>query len=67
MFLDYDGTLSSIVEDPDLAYMTNEMREALRNIAMHFPTAIVSGRCTEKVYDFVQLSQLYYAGSHGMD
>ncbi|KAF7140193.1 hypothetical protein RHSIM_Rhsim06G0084400 [Rhododendron simsii] len=43
MFLDYDGTLSPIVEDPDRAFMTNE------------------------VYNFVRLSQLYYAGSHGMD
>ncbi|RAL47022.1 hypothetical protein DM860_017063 [Cuscuta australis] len=67
IFLDYDGTLSSIVEDPDKAFMTNEMREAVRSIAKHFPTAIVSGRSREKVHDFVQLSQLYYAGSHGMD
>ena len=26
VFLDYDGTLSPIVEDPDLAFMTNEVR-----------------------------------------
>lgn len=25
MFLDYDGTLSPIVEDPDRAFMTNEV------------------------------------------
>ncbi|KAE9457451.1 hypothetical protein C3L33_10646, partial [Rhododendron williamsianum] len=67
MFLDYDGTLSPIVEDPDRAFMTNEMREAVRDVAKHFPTAIVTGRCRAKVYNFVRLSQLYYAGSHGMD
>ncbi|XP_019175007.1 PREDICTED: probable trehalose-phosphate phosphatase J [Ipomoea nil] len=67
MFLDYDGTLSPIVEDPDKAFMTTEMRDAVRNVAKHFPTAIVSGRCRAKVYNFVKLSQLYYAGSHGMD
>ncbi|KAK6116126.1 hypothetical protein DH2020_008395 [Rehmannia glutinosa] len=43
VFLDYDGTLSPIVEDPDRAFMTNE------------------------VFNFVRLSELYYAGSHGMD
>ncbi|KAF5960959.1 hypothetical protein HYC85_002168 [Camellia sinensis] len=43
MFLDYDGTLSPIVEDPDRAYMS------------------------DAVYSFVQLAELYYAGSHGMD
>ncbi|KAL5559032.1 hypothetical protein UlMin_035243 [Ulmus minor] len=67
MFLDYDGTLSPIVEDPDLAIMSNEMRKAVRAVARYFPTAIVSGRCRDKVYSFVRLAELYYAGSHGMD
>ncbi|CAL5046877.1 unnamed protein product [Urochloa decumbens] len=67
MFMDYDGTLSPIVTDPDMAYMTAEMRAAVRDVAKHFPTAIVTGRCVEKVCNFVGLSDLYYAGSHGMD
>ncbi|KAL6841957.1 hypothetical protein ACP4OV_028469 [Aristida adscensionis] len=67
MFLDYDGTLSPIVRDPDTAVMTDEMREAVRGVAEHFPTAIVSGRCRDKVFNFVKLAELYYAGSHGMD
>ncbi|PUZ40878.1 hypothetical protein GQ55_9G457400 [Panicum hallii var. hallii] len=67
VFLDYDGTLSPIVEDPDRAVMTDEMREAVRGVAARFPTAIVSGRCCDKVFGFVRLAELYYAGSHGMD
>ncbi|KAG6705543.1 hypothetical protein I3842_07G183900 [Carya illinoinensis] len=68
MFLDYDGTLSPIVEDPDQAFMSMEqMREAVRDVARYFPTAIVSGRCRDKVYNFVRLEELFYAGSHGMD
>ncbi|KAK4352418.1 hypothetical protein RND71_027936 [Anisodus tanguticus] len=67
VFLDYDGTLSPIVDDPDKAFMTSEMREAVRDTAKYFPTAIVSGRCRAKVFNFVKLSELYYAGSHGMD
>ncbi|XP_022772307.1 probable trehalose-phosphate phosphatase D isoform X2 [Durio zibethinus] len=67
MFLDYDGTLSPIVEDPDQAFMPREMRAALRDVARNFPTAIVTGRCRDKVYNFVKLAGLYYAGSHGMD
>ncbi|RZR88375.1 hypothetical protein BHM03_00015946 [Ensete ventricosum] len=51
MFLDYDGTLSPIVDDPDRAYMSDEMREAVRDAASLFPTAIVSGRCREKVLE----------------
>jgi len=83
----------------------DQMRQAVRDVAKYFPTAIVSGRCRAKVhflhcqsvfwfsifiyiyiyivyqlidgflgwlwmlqvYNFVRLSQLYYAGSHGMD
>ncbi|KAL5206983.1 hypothetical protein ABZP36_031418 [Zizania latifolia] len=67
MFLDYDGTLSPIVADPDAAYMSDAMRAAVREVAKRFPTAIVSGRCRDKVRNFVGLSELYYAGSHGMD
>ncbi|KAG0545885.1 hypothetical protein BDA96_02G400200 [Sorghum bicolor] len=48
MFLDYDGTLSPIVEDPDCAVMSEEMREVVRRVAEHFPTTIVSGRCRDK-------------------
>lgn len=67
VFLDYDGTLSPIVADPDKAYMSKKMRVTLKDIARHFPTAIVSGRCLDKLFSFVRLAELYYAGSHGMD
>jgi trehalose 6-phosphate phosphatase len=43
------------------------MRNVVRTLAMLFPAAIVSGRGREKVQNFVQLRELFYAGSHGMD
>ncbi|TVU01052.1 hypothetical protein EJB05_53505 [Eragrostis curvula] len=67
LFLDYDGTLSPIVDEPDNALMSDQMREVVRNAASHLPTAIISGRSCDKVFDFVKLTELYYAGSHGMD
>ncbi|XP_002513579.2 probable trehalose-phosphate phosphatase C [Ricinus communis] len=67
VFLDYDGTLSPIVDNPDLAFMSDEMRAAVREVAKYFPTAIISGRSRDKVKEFVKLSNVYYAGSHGMD
>ncbi|KAL7160325.1 hypothetical protein ABFS83_01G086700 [Erythranthe nasuta] len=67
IFLDYDGTLSPIVDDPDRAFMSDDMRSALRDVAKYFPTAIISGRSRNKVYELVGLTELYYAGSHGMD
>ncbi len=48
-------------------YGLAQMRCAVRGTAQFFPTAIISGRGREKVEQFVQLSELYYAGSHGMD
>ena len=44
-----------------------QMRQTVRQIAELFPTAIISGRGREKVQAFVQLPELYYAGSHGLD
>ncbi|KAL3366036.1 hypothetical protein AABB24_010931 [Solanum stoloniferum] len=67
IFLDYDGTLSPIVDDPDRAFISADMRSAVRDVAKHFPTAIISGRSRDKVYQLVGLTELYYAGSHGMD
>lgn len=67
VFLDYDGTLSPIVNDPDLAFMSNEMRGAVSDVSKRFPTAIISGRSRDKVKQFVKLDNVYYAGSHGMD
>ncbi|CAA7047904.1 unnamed protein product [Microthlaspi erraticum] len=67
MFLDYDGTLSLITEDHDKAYITDEMREVVNEVAIYFKTAIISGRSTDKVQNFVKLPGIHYAGSHGMD
>ncbi|KAK7258229.1 hypothetical protein RIF29_32788 [Crotalaria pallida] len=67
LFLDYDGTLSPIVDNPDCAFMSDNMRAAVKKVAECFPTAIISGRSVDKVYEFVGLTELYYAGSHGMD
>lgn len=66
-FLDYDGTLSPIVDDPDSATIPERTREALSLVASRFTTAIVSGRSRKKVMSMVNLNQLIYAGSHGFD
>lgn len=47
--------------------MSEAMRGALREVASMLPTAIISGRCVEKVVGFVKLRELFYAGSHGLD
>ena len=59
VFLDYDGTLSPIVESPENAHMEEDMRSAVRRVAEKYTTAIVSGRSVDKVVNFVQLDELY--------
>ncbi|MBD3297892.1 MAG: HAD family hydrolase, partial [candidate division Zixibacteria bacterium] len=44
IFLDYDGTLTPIVNDPDAANMDDDMRDVVRQLAATYPVAIVSGR-----------------------
>ncbi|XXG75916.1 hypothetical protein AAC387_Pa08g0381 [Persea americana] len=67
LFLDYDGTLTPIVDDPDSAFISPSMQAAVRSVAKYFPTAVISGRSRNKVYELVGVPELYYAGSHGMD
>ncbi len=67
VFLDYDGTLTPIVKNPEDAVLSDRMRKILKKLADFTYTAIVSGRDLMTVKDFVQLDELVYAGSHGFD
>ena len=67
LFLDYDGTLAPIVNDPERAFMSEEMRAAVRALAGLVPTSIISGRALDRLHQFVQLENVCYAGSHGLD
>lgn len=67
LFLDYDGTLTPIVERPEDARLTPQMRQLLQDLAARLPVAIVSGRDLHDVRRMVDLDQLVYAGSHGFD
>ena len=66
-FLDYDGTLTPIVDNPFEAKLSEEARAVLRRLAARYKTAIVSGRARTTAHGLVQLDELYYAGSHGFD
>jgi alpha,alpha-trehalase len=67
LFLDYDGTLTPIVERPEDALLAPVMRKALRAAAEVMPVAIISGRDLDDVQGLVDLSEITYAGSHGFD
>ena len=67
VFLDYDGTLTPIVERPELAVLAEEMRDTVRRLAKRCTVAVVSGRDLPDVQRLVGIEQIFYAGSHGFD
>ncbi len=66
-FLDYDGTLTPIVERPDLAVMSDDMRDTVKQLSSKHTVAIVSGRMRQDVENLVKIQGIFYAGSHGFD
>lgn len=67
LFLDYDGTLSSIVPNPDDAVLSHSMRSTLQHLAGLCVIAIVSGRDLGNLRERVGINDIWYAGSHGFD
>jgi alpha,alpha-trehalase len=67
LFLDYDGTLTPIVNDPDKAFLDEKTRQILEKVARKWVVAVISGRDLAAIQNFVKLDNVYYAGSHGFD
>lgn len=67
LFLDFDGTLAPIVEDPGRAALADGMRDVLVDLAARWPVAVVSGRDRTDVAERVGLPDLLIAGNHGFD
>lgn len=65
--LDYDGTLTPIVERPDLAVLSEGMRRTVADLSKFCTVAVISGRDLDDVRGLVALDGLFYAGSHGFD
>jgi trehalose-phosphatase len=66
---DYDGTLTPIVSKPDLAILSEEMRQLLHSIVDHenYKLAIVSGRTAEDIKKLVNINRAFYVGNHGLE
>ncbi len=67
IFLDYDGTLTPIVETPERAILTAETRRLIAELSALCPTAVVSGRDLRDIRNLVGIDSLIYAGSHGFE
>jgi trehalose 6-phosphate phosphatase len=67
VFLDYDGTLTPIVDRPEDAIISESMREAVEDLAKRCTVCVVSGRDRKVVQELMGVDDLVVAGSHGFD
>jgi trehalose 6-phosphate phosphatase len=67
VFLDYDGVLTPIVDNPSDAVMSPEMRRIVSDLARRASVCVVSGRDRGVVTELMGLDDLIVAGSHGFD
>ncbi|MBV8944766.1 MAG: trehalose-phosphatase [Solirubrobacterales bacterium] len=67
VFLDYDGTLTPIVDRPQDATISPRMRDVVSSLASRCPVCVVSGRDRSVVQELMGIHNLVVAGSHGFD
>lgn len=67
LFLDFDGTLTPIISNPDAVELPHSMKETLEASSRLFKVAIISGRNRQDVKKRVGMENLFYGGSHGFD
>ncbi len=67
VFLDFDGTLAPIVDEPAAARLPPATRKVLELLAARCPVAVISGRDRADVESRVGTAGILYAGNHGFD
>ena len=69
LLIDYDGTLTPIVESPESAYLSPVVRQQLQNLARIscLTLGIVSGRELTDLQERVGISGIIYVGNHGLE
>lgn len=69
LFLDYDGTLAPLTTHPDATVMESESEKSLRELATNknIYMAIISGRSPQDAMNKVGISNITYAGNHGLE
>lgn len=67
LFLDYDGTLSEIVEEPWKAVPVEGIVPLISAIGKLIPVCLITGRDTEVIKSFIDLPHIYYSTCHGFE
>ncbi len=67
--LDYDGTLTPIVDHPDWAWLSPETKASVAKLRRLPNTlvCIISGRSCDDLKRRVKIRRIIYAGNHGME
>jgi len=69
LLLDYDGTLTPLVQRPEEALLSQERRQLLKKLAAqkNIKLAIVTGRGLRDIKKLLRLPELIYIGNHGFE
>lgn len=69
LVVDYDGTLTPIVDHPSKARLPRVVKVLLAQLARRpgVRVALVSGRCLSDLKRLVAVRGLYYVGNHGLE
>ncbi len=67
VFLDFDGTLSNIVNDPAAATLVDGMKENLARLTRYCTIGVITGRDLADIETRVGMPGIWYAGSHGFE
>ena len=69
LLCDYDGTLTPIVDRPELADLSEKTRQMLQTLSRqsHFTLGIISGRALADLRQRIGVSNIIYAGNHGLE
>lgn len=69
LFLDYDGTIAPIVEQPDKAIIPETIRETLNRLVQDSGVriAVISGRSLKDIRSRVNMDDIIYSGNHGLE
>lgn len=69
LFLDFDGTLVPIQEDPKQCFLSNKMKNQLLLLAgsQGCYLIVLSGRALSDIKKRIGIRKIYYGGNHGLD
>lgn len=67
LFLNYDGTLTPIVDKPHEARVEADMKNIIRELSQRYLVVIMTGRDPQEVKKELNIDSVIYAGNHGFD